>query len=73
VELIRSSKHDKKCRKCNSKFTYTSEDTWWDYSVFTNTKLVKCPDCGCVQAVKYEEGFGLDVNSDSRFYEYNKK
>lgn len=72
MELIRSSKHDKKCKKCNSKFTYTDNQSWWDYSGFTNTKLVKCPDCGCVQPVKYDER-GLDVNNDSRFYEYYKK
>lgn len=72
MELIKSSKHDKKCKKCNSKFTYTDNQSWWDYSGFTNTKLVKCPDCGCVQPVKYDER-GLDVNNDSRFYEYYKK
>lgn len=69
MELIRSSKQ---CKKCKSKFDYTADETWWDYSGFTNTKLVKCPDCGCIQAIKYEESFGLDVNNDLRFYEYSK-
>ena len=72
MELIRSSKYNKKCKKCESDFSYTFDDVWWDYKGYTNTKLVKCPECGCIQAVKYEDSFGLDVNNDRRFYEYKR-
>ena len=61
----------KKCKKCKSKFSYTPEDTYWDENGYGySTKLVKCPDCGCINVIKYDEDSGLDLNSDLRFYEY---
>lgn len=68
MELIRSSKHDKKCKKCNSKFTYTDNQSWWDYSGMTDTKLVRCPNCNTINVIKYIESSGLYVNSDQRYY-----
>ena len=57
----------KKCVKCKEKFEYAQEDTWWDYKGYTNTKLVKCPICGCIQAVQYEKLNNL--NYDRRYYD----
>ena len=65
MELIRSSKQ---CKKCKSKFDYTDTDTFWDYSGMTDTKLVRCPNCGTINVVKYIEPIGLYVNSDQRYY-----
>lgn len=64
------SKHNKTCIKCNINFIWYEKDAWWDYSGFTNVKLLKCPECGCTQAVKYNEPH--DVNNDKRYYEYNR-
>ena len=58
-------KSSKKCIKCGNKFEYSPEDTWWDYSGFSDVKLVRCP-CGCIQAIKY--GKSHDVNNDARYY-----
>lgn len=64
------SKHNKNCIKCKENFIWYEKDAWWDYSNFTNVKLIKCPFCGCTQAVKYNEPH--DVNKDMRYYEYNR-
>lgn len=56
----------KKCIKCNEYFSYTQEDTWWDENGMSSTKLVKCPYCNCVQAIKY--GKLQDLNNDERYY-----
>lgn len=43
------------CKKCNKLIQYNEEDTFWDYSGSGyNTKLVKCPDCGCYIILGYE-------------------
>lgn len=60
-------KHNKKCTKCKEEFVYFQEDTWWDYQGINNVKLVKCPFCGSIQSVKYEEP--INPNFDRRFYD----
>ena len=60
------SKHNKKCIKCKQDFIFFPEETWWNENGSSSTKLVKCPSCGCVQAVKY--GSLHDVNMDMRYY-----
>ena len=60
------SKHNKDCIKCNNNFIWFPEETWWDYSGSTNTKLTICPECGCVQAIKYEEQ--INPNYDRRYF-----
>ena len=62
------SKHNKTCIKCDQNFIWYEKEAWWDYSNFTNVKLIKCSSCGCIQAVKYNEPH--DVNHDKRYYEY---
>ena len=59
-----SSKNNKKCSKCKTDFVYFPDQCWWDYQGFTNTKLTKCPYCGCIQAVTYEKQ--INPNSDRR-------
>lgn len=65
------SSNNKICIKCKSDFVYFPNETWWDYNGFTNTKLARCPECGCIQAVKYE--LSHDVNYDPRYYEYKSQ
>lgn len=73
MELIRSSKYNKKCKKCESDFSYTSDDVFWDEKgTWYSTKLVKCTECGCINVVKYYDDYGFDVNNDSRFYDYKR-
>lgn len=60
------NKHNKDCIKCKSNFMWFPEQTWWDYSGSTNTKLTRCPECGCIQAIKYEEQ--INSNYDRRYF-----
>lgn len=64
--MEKSSNHNKTCIKCGDDFIYFPEETYWDYSGSTNTKLVKCPICGTVQSIKYEEQ--INPNFDERYY-----
>jgi hypothetical protein len=60
-------KPSKRCIKCGCRFSYSLEEAYWDYKGYSNTKLINCPECKCVQAVKYEKLH--DVNNDSRYYQ----
>lgn len=64
--MEKSSNNNKTCIKCGTDFICFPNETWWDYSGFTIVKLVRCPECGCIQAIKYEEPH--DVNNDMRYY-----
>lgn len=45
-----------KCCGCHNRFEYTNEETWWDYKGMDyDAKLVRCPDCGAVNVIKYLE------------------
>jgi len=57
----------KKCIKCEEKFDFNlNEDSYWDYKGVTPTKLVKCPHCNCIQAIRYIKV--ENVNYDERYY-----
>ncbi len=44
------------CIKCKDTFRYDSDETWWDYKGMDyDAKLVKCPQCGCINVIKYVE------------------
>lgn len=60
--------HSKKCRRCNMNFNWSDEEAFWDYKGYSPTKLVTCPECKTIQAVKYESE--QNVNFDERYYTY---
>ena len=44
------------CIKCSEQFDYKQEETWWDYKGMDyDAKLVRCPQCGCINVIRYEE------------------
>lgn len=49
-------------------FDWSDEEAWFDYKGYTPTKLVTCPECKTIQAVKYESE--QNVNFDEKFYTY---
>ena len=61
-----SNQNTKTCIKCKEDFVWFPEESWWDYKNYTPAKLVKCPYCGCIQAVRYESEKNL--NFDARYY-----
>jgi hypothetical protein len=59
----------KECKKCKTIFSYSPEDIWWDESgTGYSTKLCKCPECGCINVIQYNEDRSLDINNDRRFF-----
>lgn len=57
------------CNCCGYVMSSDDSETWWDYSAIGyNIKLIRCPKCGHVQPIKYEEEIGLRVNEDPRYY-----
>ena len=47
---------ERKCCRCKKDFTYKNEETWWDFKGMDyDAKLVRCPLCGCINIIKYEE------------------
>ena len=64
--------YEKICKKCNEKFSYNHQDTWWNEQGMTSVKLIKCTHCGCIQAVLYDDFSMHDVNNDERYYEAGK-
>ena len=57
----------KKCIKCDMKFFYEASQCFWNEKGTESTKLIKCPECGCVQAIDYV--LVKNPNNDKRFYE----
>jgi len=61
------------CKSCDSYFVFTPDKIKWDEQGYGySTKLVICPECGCVNVIKYIEDNGLNVNFDDRYYDYNR-
>ena len=60
------AKNHHACKKCKDDFVYKLNETWWDYKGSTDTKLVKCPYCGTIQAIKYI--VPKNINEDVRYY-----
>lgn len=59
----------KKCIKCESKFKYEPDDTYWNEDGSESVKLVRCKECNCIQPIKYINM--KNPNDDQRFYYYN--
>ena len=55
------------CSSCKEAVVYFPNETWWDYQGTNPVKLVKCPNCGKIQSVKYEKTQNL--NFDRRYYD----
>lgn len=65
-------KEHRECKKCKTIFSYTPDQIRWDeHGYGYSTKLVACPECGCMNVIKYEVDSGMDINNDERFYKYS--
>ena len=58
-------KYYKTCIKCKNNFEWNSSQSYWDYTGFTDTKIIICPICGCKNPIKYKEQ--INPNYDHRF------
>lgn len=61
------------CRQCKQIFSYEESETiWFEWKLYSE-KTIACPHCKHVNTLKYEDQSGLDVNQDTRFYDYRRK
>lgn len=57
------------CKSCDSTFEYQPGDMWFDeHGLGYSTRLTHCKNCGKIVVLETIEDYGLDVNSDKRFY-----
>lgn len=62
------------CKKCETNFIYYPQDVFFDDKGYGySTKLVKCPECGCINIIRYMEDRSMKLNDDSRYYDYRRK
>lgn len=54
------------CNKCHSLFKPDKYE-WVEHGTYSS-KITKCPKCGCVNVVKYQDGFNQNPNFDKRYF-----
>lgn len=65
----RSIQNNCTCKKCDSYFVFKPDETFWiEHSTYSE-KVTKCPDCGCINVIRYQDGFNQNPNFDNRYYE----
>ena len=58
-----------RCRKCQEFFSFKSDEARWIERSMYSEKIATCSHCGCVNVVKYQDGFNQNPNWDKRYYE----
>ena len=56
------------CKKCKESFIFKSDESWWIEQGTYSEKVTKCPHCGCINVVKYQDGFNQNPNFDRRYF-----
>ena len=56
------------CKKCDTNFIFKADEAWWIEQGTYSEKVTKCPECGCVNVIKYIDGFNQNPNWNSRYY-----
>lgn len=56
------------CKKCNSTFKYEPDDIFWIEQGMYSEKVIKCPECGCINVIKYVDGFNQNPNFNRRYF-----
>ena len=61
-------KHNCTCKRCKTNFVYKADDTRWIEQGMYSEKVTNCPECGCINVVKYVDGFNQNPNWDKRYF-----
>ena len=67
-EKIFDKKYEHNCKKCHEFFIYESDDIRWIENGMYSEKVVKCPHCGCINVIKYKDGFNQNPNLNRRYF-----
>lgn len=57
------------CKKCGSKIK-DAKIIWDEKGLGYSTKLCQCSECKTLNIIEYYEDCSLDINKDTRYYEY---
>lgn len=58
----------RKCKKCHESFVYESDDIRWIENGMYSEKVVKCKHCGCINVIKYQDGFNQNPNFNTKYF-----
>lgn len=56
------------CKKCGSHFIFKPDETWWIEQGMYSEKVAECTQCGCINVIKYTDGFNQNPNYDYRYF-----
>ena len=56
------------CKKCHESFVFRPDEAHWVEQGMYSEKVTKCPYCGCINVVRYQDGFNQNPNLDSRYF-----
>ena len=62
------SKNYCKCKKCHDYYIFKHDEAKWIEHGTYSEKIATCPYCGCINVVKYQDGFNQNPNLDSRYF-----
>ena len=57
------------CKKCKQSFRFKPDETYWIEQGMYSEKVIKCSNCGCINVLKYVDGFNQNPKLDNRYYE----
>ena len=56
------------CKKCHEYFVFMPDEAQWIECGMYSEKITKCTHCGCINIIKYQDGFNQNPNFDERYY-----
>lgn len=56
------------CKKCRTNFIFKPDECLWIEQGMYSEKVTKCQECGCINVVKYVDGFNQNPNWDKRYF-----
>ena len=65
----KQSNNNCECKKCHESFIFKPDEAYWIERGTYSEKVTKCPHCGCINAVKYIDGFNQNPNLDQRYFD----
>ena len=67
-EIPEDKKNNCTCKKCGLNFVFKSDECkYYEFGTYSD-KTVICPECGCINSIKYVEGFNQNRNLDKRYF-----
>lgn len=63
-----NKKSNCRCVKCKANFVFKADECkFYEFGTYSD-KTIVCPECGCINSVKYIDGFNQNPNWDKRYF-----